>query len=109
MSVRLVESGTVRLFDSPDVLLDRPQYISLDDLLADHVRDGDFFKQRKDILLKDHEGEYVAIRNAKILGFAKNISGLQAKIKQTVGQGDRVFIAIIISESFEDQLPIEIF
>ncbi len=106
---RLVESGTVRLFDSPDVLLDRPQYISLDDLLADHVRDGDFFKQRKDILLKDHEGEYVAIRNAKILGFAKNISGLQAKIKQTVGQGDRVFIAIIISESFEDQLPIEIF
>jgi hypothetical protein len=105
---KLTKDGIVR----PDIRLKERLHKpanSLDDLIAAYARDEVFFRNNRDVLLRDHLKEYVAIRNEKILGFARKLPDLYKFIDKEIGPNLRVFVNRIIPETFEEYTPSQIF
>jgi len=71
--------------------------------------DEEFFRSQRDWLLREHLGEFVAVRNLKIITFASNPQSLEHSIQQIMGSDVRVFAAKICPESFQPKSPITIF
>ena len=63
----------------------------------------------KDAFLRDHLGEFVAIRNAHVLGFAQKAADIEKLIQEKVGETPRVLVEKITPEAFERHRPEKIF
>jgi hypothetical protein len=102
--VRLAVAALARESGNPQLLLESGCLSAVDLLLRGQEEDAHWFRQNRDRLLREHRGEYVAIRNGEVLGFGKDPRDLQPTINGKVGSAGRAFVARIVPESF-DQAP----
>jgi hypothetical protein len=64
-------------------------------------RDEEYFQAQKDMFLRQHKNEFVAIRDGKVVGFAKNRESVEELVDREVGPDKRAFIEQITPEAFE--------
>jgi hypothetical protein len=86
-------------FLAPNAIQDL-ESASLELLAVAHAKDGAFFRDHQDEFLACHRGEYVAIRDGVVLGFARSEHDLDQLIRRAASQDQRVFIERIVPESF---------
>lgn len=72
----------------------------LDVAVGAQIKDEQSFLSNRDMLLAEHNGEYVAIWNGEIVGFAKTPKAIDRLINKKLGPDARAFVAKITPEAF---------
>jgi hypothetical protein len=72
-------------------------------------QDEEYFRAQKDMLLQKHKGEFVAIRDGEILGFAKTRQAIEKLVDDRAGIDARAFVERVSPEAFEQKEAVTIF
>jgi hypothetical protein len=78
-------------------------------LVDEQLRDQGFFRQKRDEFLTTHAGQFTAIRDGKVLGFAGDLADIHRLVREALGPDARVFISQVLPEAFEEECEIFIY
>ncbi|MFP4500184.1 MAG: hypothetical protein ACLFTT_04215 [Candidatus Hydrogenedentota bacterium] len=74
----------------------------LSPLIAALRKDEAFFLQHRDEFLQDHRGEFVAIRDGAVLGFAKTATDVAQMVDGILGPCKRALVKKVEPHAFEE-------
>lgn len=92
-----------------DLLVAQGALTLVDYLVSAHERDEQFFRHSKREFLRTHKGEFVAIRDQRVIGFATNAKALQRLVDRECGKEARAFVARVVPEAFERRPEVTIY
>jgi DNA-binding response OmpR family regulator len=96
--------------DAHAVILRKSSLFSAFDSIMFQMRqDEEYFRAQKDMLLQKHKGEFVAIRDGEILGFAKTRQAIEKLVDDRAGIDARAFVERVSPEAFEQKEAVTIF
>lgn len=72
-----------------------------DQLLERFENDERLFLEQKEYLLANHPGQYVAIREGEILGYATTKQEMNRIVEEKLGPHASYFVERIVQEAFE--------
>lgn len=77
------------------------------ELFPEHWEDAKYFRQNKDMLLKEYKGKFVGIRNKEVIAAADDLLSLHAELKKQLGNEASVFTEYVGEKTIEEKIDID--